>query len=636
MANSAGLLLAALTFAHALVFPSGPSQGETVYKASADSVFLLRIMDDKGTELGTATGFVVQPSTLITNAHVAAAGHLLVQVGPIGVPCTVVRIDRLNDLALCRMEATADVTPLTLAPESPKPGTTVYAIGNPKGLEKTISQGLFTGFRDLDGQKVVQISAAISPGSSGGPVLNAAGLVVGVAVSSLKDGQNLNFAVPVDIVRAFVAAKSPGIGQPAIADELAAILKAMGASTFSADPTSEWQTLDREFMSRFRDALPTADLSTTRKMYDLASSDFDFDLAADAARRAISLSAKPGRDLYAELARALFIENSQASPTLADAETAALTAVDLGLAKNVDDLALLGDIQQAREHYQTAYTTYHRAEPLTKPGTTSARELYMDLFNVSHSLKLDVEAEQWFSKAKTQPGMNQFDWAAYASFLSALDRDRDSARAYLAAYEFNHLAYGYMCSAGREFYYAQAIDDALSVERNCIELAAGKTGSEPRIAEAHDNIAAMLIGRGVYDEAISEAKASISVDASSSFAHFHLAKAYNGSRRFAEAINEAKTAIRLSDGKFSSMHFELGLACFSLEMWPEAQQAFKQAADMDPKDADAAYNVAASLYNEHYNTDALTWYREVLRRDPNYRDRDKVLRMIAVLSRLGD
>ena len=97
--------------------------------------------------------------------------------------------------------------PLNLAADNPKPGSTVYAIGNPQGFDKTIRQGLFTGYRDLEGRRVAEISAAISPGSSGGPIVNVAGDVVGVAEGSFADGQN--FAVPRDIVREFIAGGQP-------------------------------------------------------------------------------------------------------------------------------------------------------------------------------------------------------------------------------------------------------------------------------------------------------------------------------------------------------------------------------------------------------------------------------------------
>jgi Trypsin-like peptidase domain len=75
-------------------------------------------------------------------------------------------------------------------------GDSVYAVGNPQGLEGTFSQGIVSSVRELGSNKLLQITAPISPGSSGGPVLNKKGEVIGVSVATFRGGQNLNFAVP--------------------------------------------------------------------------------------------------------------------------------------------------------------------------------------------------------------------------------------------------------------------------------------------------------------------------------------------------------------------------------------------------------------------------------------------------------
>ena len=80
-------------------------------------------------------------------------------------------------------------------------GEQIIVIGNPEGLEQTVSNGLLSGIRELDGRKLFQISAPISEGSSGSPVFNAHGEVIGVVVSTLESGQNLNFAVPINYAR---------------------------------------------------------------------------------------------------------------------------------------------------------------------------------------------------------------------------------------------------------------------------------------------------------------------------------------------------------------------------------------------------------------------------------------------------
>lgn len=74
-------------------------------------------------------------------------------------------------------------------------GDTIYAVGNPRGLEGTFSDGMISGIRSDGDETLLQISAPISPGSSGGAVLNNQGEVIGVVAASRK-GQNLNFAIP--------------------------------------------------------------------------------------------------------------------------------------------------------------------------------------------------------------------------------------------------------------------------------------------------------------------------------------------------------------------------------------------------------------------------------------------------------
>jgi len=85
--------------------------------------------------------------------------------------------------------------------EQPDIGEKIYAIGNPSGLSGTISEGIVSGIRTLEQKKLIQITAPISPGSSGGPVINNFSQVIGVAVGTLTSGQNLNFAIPASYVK---------------------------------------------------------------------------------------------------------------------------------------------------------------------------------------------------------------------------------------------------------------------------------------------------------------------------------------------------------------------------------------------------------------------------------------------------
>jgi hypothetical protein len=106
-----------------------------------------------------------------------------------------------NDLAVLEVDG-VDTRPVTLG-DSDKvaAGQQVVVIGNPEGLEQTVSNGLVSAIRELNGRRLFQISAPISSGSSGSPVFNDHGEVIGVVVSSIEAGQNLNFAVPINYAK---------------------------------------------------------------------------------------------------------------------------------------------------------------------------------------------------------------------------------------------------------------------------------------------------------------------------------------------------------------------------------------------------------------------------------------------------
>lgn len=82
--------------------------------------------------------------------------------------------------------------------EALKIGQRVYAVGSPIGLELTLSEGVVSGFRGVKNGRYIQTTAAISPGSSGGGLFDDEGRLIGLVTFYFKDGQQLNFAAPVD------------------------------------------------------------------------------------------------------------------------------------------------------------------------------------------------------------------------------------------------------------------------------------------------------------------------------------------------------------------------------------------------------------------------------------------------------
>lgn len=172
-----------------------------IAQTSFPSVVLIVTADPGGKPLTQGSGFFVRPDIVATNFHVIK-GAAQVYVKIVGQAkeygaTTVIGVDRETDLALVRVGGVR-ARPLPLgAGRRIVAGDAAYALGNPKGFEGTISSGLVSGVRRDGDLRLLQFDAAISPGSSGGPVLDERGEVIGVASLFFREGQNLNFAVHV-------------------------------------------------------------------------------------------------------------------------------------------------------------------------------------------------------------------------------------------------------------------------------------------------------------------------------------------------------------------------------------------------------------------------------------------------------
>ena len=164
------------------------------------SVVKVVTFDSDGQRLGSGSGFCVATNQIVTNKHVVKGSYRSEVITADGSSFRVVEIvsvDEEGDLALLKTEPLPSSTrPLTISKVAPRAGDKVVVIGNPLGLSGTVSDGIVSAFRDVRGiGKLIQITAPISPGSSGSPVVNAWGEVVGVATLNLEGGQNLNFAI---------------------------------------------------------------------------------------------------------------------------------------------------------------------------------------------------------------------------------------------------------------------------------------------------------------------------------------------------------------------------------------------------------------------------------------------------------
>lgn len=150
------------------------------------------------------SGFFLKKNVIVSNWHVVEAmqSGYIKHIGERAmIPIEeILAADKINDLVLLRVDDPNGVL-LPIAEDNVSVGDQIYAIGNPQGLEGTFSDGMVSALRNSNGRQQVQISASISQGSSGGPVVNEKAEVIGVVVSTHGTGQNLNFAVPIRYVR---------------------------------------------------------------------------------------------------------------------------------------------------------------------------------------------------------------------------------------------------------------------------------------------------------------------------------------------------------------------------------------------------------------------------------------------------
>ena len=177
-------------------------------KALAATVFLEMVYVN-GQTLGFGSGFFVQRDQIATNFHlIAGASHGTAKL--IGKPATydiegITASDAENDLAILKV-SDSNIQPLPLGDsDAVQLGDTVYASGNPKESEGAFSDGTISGSDTVGIEKLLQMTAPISPGGSGGPVLNEKGEVIGLSFLTLEDGQNLNCAIPSNHLKALIS-----------------------------------------------------------------------------------------------------------------------------------------------------------------------------------------------------------------------------------------------------------------------------------------------------------------------------------------------------------------------------------------------------------------------------------------------
>lgn len=177
--------------------------------ALASSIVLILVHDPNGEVISTGSGIMVADGGyILTNDHVVRGGYsYAVRIendDQVYQTDELIKYNPLLDLALLRIPRRLAPIPIYNGAKALARGQAVAAIGSPLGLFNSISDGIISGFRTIDGVDMIQFTAPISHGSSGGAVLNMYGEVIGISTAGFDRGQNINLAVGYESIRLFL------------------------------------------------------------------------------------------------------------------------------------------------------------------------------------------------------------------------------------------------------------------------------------------------------------------------------------------------------------------------------------------------------------------------------------------------
>ncbi|MFA5823058.1 MAG: tetratricopeptide repeat protein [Thermodesulfovibrionales bacterium] len=201
------LILITITLTSGIAF----ADAERIFLENNKAVVVVVTFNQKGEAISQGSGFIVrEDGVVVTNYHVisnAASIKIKAGVKVLNVE-GLLYIDKENDLVI--LKADDKNLPTVKLGDADKAGIgeKIYVIGSPQGLENTVSDGILSGIREIGTKwKILQITAPLSQGSSGGPVFNKNGEVIGIATFIVKEAQNLNFAIPVNVIKDKISVK---------------------------------------------------------------------------------------------------------------------------------------------------------------------------------------------------------------------------------------------------------------------------------------------------------------------------------------------------------------------------------------------------------------------------------------------
>ena len=522
-----------------------------IARKSLPSVGLIICADGK--DIVQGSGFFIRPGILVTNYHVIEGmnrGLVQISLGSTQEKesfriARIIGFDKNSDIALLSVPASieAGVPVLSLVPESYKVevGETVYAIGNPEGLVGTMSPGIVSaGLRSIENQVRIQITAPISRGSSGGPVVNGRGNVIGVAVEFLADGQNLNFAVPVSVIHALLRnSQLPDNRQnqlDTISDNRDTLLKPwnLPLSKGGADNIATTKVGSGNAAENGK-KLPTDPKTLTATDWFLMGN-INF-----------------GKKLYAE-AIANYSKSLQINPGLAKAYSMRGLAFDK-LEK--PDLAM-SDFSKAIQLDPTDSVPYNNRGTILK----EFGKLDLAIADYSKAIALDPNVAAFYrNRGNSYRGLEQYE-ISIADLSRAIKLDPDNP-------------YGYLLR-GNTFFTQDKHDLAIADYATAIQI-------DPQYEEAYVMRGASLNKQSKFDLALADYAKAIQINPKYAQAYYSRGLGYGEQDKYELAIADFTDVLKL-DPKFPNANSQRGSAYEELGKDELAIADYNKAIDLDPED----------------------------------------------------
>ena len=507
------------------------------------AVVLIQTFDANSRPSGSGSGFFINnKGHIITNHHVIEGAYwanVRTMTGQNYYVQGIIAKDAEADIVKLSIDIPdSNIVPLKLSTAIPSEGEDVIVIGNPLGLESTVSTGIVSAVRDIPAfGKILQITAPISPGSSGSPVLNTKGEVIGVATLIATKGQNLNFAVPSDkIIALKETAKTP-------------LFKEYTSATADVNSAEKlyYRGLIELWQESWAAALTYFQKATTKNPH-----------YADAWFNVGYCYSKLGRHQDAIEA---FKQAIRIKPDYAEAH------YNLGVS-----YGKLGRYQDTIEAYKQAI----RIKPDLAEAHCNLGVAYgklgrhqdaIEAYKQAIRIKPD-DAEAHYNLGLVYGSLGHYQ-EAIESLKQAIRIKPDDTEAHY------NLGFAY----GGLSRWQEAID----AFKQAIRI-------KPDYAEAHSNLGIAYGKLGRYQDEIESCKQAIRIKPDLAEAHYNLGGAYSKLGRYQDAIEAYKQAIGIKPDD-AKAHYNLGVAYLDLGRHQDAIEAFKQAIKIKPDDAEAHYNL---------------------------------------------